>query len=127
MQFKNIKSINLNKLPNNIILSKCTLDEDFEQSKFVIYRGSTAVVKAITYNLIPIYLNSTESEVTIDPLYEIDVYKKCINSAVEFKNIIEHYNLVESNLVLNEKNIFTKYCDDLFAPINLEPLIKLVK
>ena len=48
---------NFRKLPENIILSTNTLNHDISTSKYVLYRGSTAIIQSSASGLIPIYLS----------------------------------------------------------------------
>ena len=47
---------NFSNFKNKIILSNNSIDYDFKISKFLLYRGSTTVVKGLSKNLIPINL-----------------------------------------------------------------------
>ena len=58
-------------IPSNITVSKMSLEEDICRSTIVLYRGSTAVIAAVSGLCRPVYLSSP-GEMTIDPLYELD-------------------------------------------------------
>lgn len=96
IKIKNIlKKMNINKLslPKNIIISQeKNLERDFENCKFVIYRGSAAAIEALNYGLIPMYLK-IRNEPNIDIL---NSYKKIklnyIKNSKDFLTIIKRYN-----------------------------------
>ena len=90
-----LKKMNINKLslPKNIVISQeKNLERDFENCKFVIYRGSAAAIEALNYGLIPMYLK-IRNEPNIDIL---NSYKKIkvnyIKNSKDFLTIIKRYN-----------------------------------
>ena len=56
------------KFPKNLIISNNRFEEDLNNSKYVIYRGSAASIQALAANKVVIYLNIS-GEINIDPLY----------------------------------------------------------
>jgi hypothetical protein len=120
MSFESLLKVNprFNDLPSNIILSKQSLENDISTSEFVLYRGSTAVVKAVLSGLIPIYLQQS-NELTIDPLYEMEHGKFIV------------FNLFDLNLVFekgHKKEYHTElisYCKNLFTEFNVHKLVEL--
>ena len=111
----------LNKLPPNIILSNKTLFEDIKSSSFALYRGSTSVIEAVSYGLIPIYFKSRENELTIDPLYSCEGVKVVNNS----NELIIFFKSLKNNL-LTKKQIETKqYAQDYFDSLNCAVFNKL--
>jgi hypothetical protein len=57
----------LRSLPSNIEVSSRPIDDDIAESQWVLYRGTTAVIKAIGYGCRPLYL-AVPGELSIDPL-----------------------------------------------------------
>lgn len=120
MNFKELLNGNTRykNLPSNIILSENSLDEDISNSGFVLYRGSTAVVKAVLNGLIPIYFGQ-ESEMTIDPLYEQYKGKHVITNAIDLNLVFAKGYNSQDHLEL--KN----YCTRLFSEFDINKLVKL--
>ena len=120
MSFESLLKVNprFNDLPSNIILSGQSLEDDISTSEFVLYRGSTAVVKAVLSGLIPIYF-SQENEMTIDPLYEQDKGKHVITSVFDL-------NLVFGmDLKKQDHSELMNYCKSLFTELNVHKLVEL--
>ena len=120
MSFKSLLKANprFNDLPSNIILSGQSLEDDISTSEFVLYRGSTAVVKAVLSGLIPIYF-SQENEMTIDPLYEQDEGKHVITNVFGL-------NLVFGmDLKIQDDSEIKNYCKGLFTELNVHKLVEL--
>lgn len=120
MSFESLLKANprFNDLPSNIILSGQSLEDDISTSEFVLYRGSTAVVKAVLSGLIPIYF-SQENEMTIDPLYEQDKGKHVITSVFDL-------NLVFGlDLKKQDHSELMNYCKSLFTELNVYKLVEL--
>ena len=120
MSFESLLKANprFNDLPSNIILSGQSLEDDISTSEFVLYRGSTAVVKAVLSGLIPIYF-SQENEMTIDPLYEQDEGKHVITNVFGL-------NLVFGmDLKIQDDSEIKNYCKGLFTELNVHKLVEL--
>ena len=110
---KNKSFINL---PKNIILSKNSFEEDILSSRVIIYRGSTAIIKAVRYGLTPIYLDLGD-QFSIDPIYQFETGKFIIKSSREF---IDIYKKAKTN----EKLI--KYCDNFYDNFKKDLLLKFI-
>ena len=86
--------------------------------KWVLYRGSSAVFKAISFGLYPIYLRLND-EMSIDPLYKMNKFKSIVDNPQKFN----HYVLNQDDS-LNARNIiYEDFCSKQFSNIN----IKLIK
>ena len=66
-KYKKLLSLN-----ENVKFSISTLEKDLDESNYVIYRGSTAVIKAIEYGLYPIYF-SLRNEMSINPIAQYSI------------------------------------------------------
>ena len=112
INFNNFKKkySGFDNLPKNIIISENELVDDLNNSGWALYRGSTAIISAINFGLIPIFLNSDNS-ILIDPLNNVDQHRKIITSPKEIKDIIK------VNLLNKEKNInlFKNFSDDYYS------------
>ncbi len=112
-----------NNLPPNISLSKRGLEEDILNSAWVLYRGSTAIFKAISQGLRPIYLQK-KNEISIDPLYKMNEWQCSIS---DFSDFFFYINLdVESDFQNQRDNIYMakRFCENHFAKIDVEVLNK---
>lgn len=127
MSFESLKAKNpkLRSPPGNIFLSKVTLEQDISRSRWALYRGTTAIVQAVVAGLRPIYLQSP-GELTIDPLYELDIWRLSVKSVSEFHQAILP-NDETSNIEL-ESDIeqAQKYCEIFFTPLDVDKLIVLI-
>lgn len=74
-------------LPDNIEVSERSLDNDIILSQWALYRGTTAVFKAVAGGLRPIYYGAKE-ELTIDPLFELRGWRKVVGDLDEFNSVI---------------------------------------
>jgi hypothetical protein len=110
----------LKGIPSNIELSCNTLEEDIGRSRWSLYRGTTAIVQATVAGLKPIYLASP-GELTIDPLYELEVWRETVVSILDFTNVINSDSDADSTcLKSNASKLFaTQYCKNFFKPIDL--------
>ncbi len=108
----------LKSVPSNILLSCNTLEEDIRKSRWALYRGTTAIVQATVAGLKPIYLVSP-GELTIDPLYELEVWRETVVSISDFTNVIDS-DTDASQCSSKESKLFAiQYCERFFKPFDL--------
>lgn len=121
LDFKSVISKNkkLNRIPDNVLLSDESLAFDIDRSSWALYRGTTAIIQAMGAGVRPLYLR-LKSEMSIDPLYELDVWRETVECVDDFINVVESNggSLVPDDTSLIET--VTDYCDDFFAPMNLQ-------
>lgn len=109
------------ELPKNIILSEMTLEEDINRCQWSLYRGSTAIFKAVSRGLRPIYLKSTET-MTIDPLYDMDLWRGIVLNVTEFKRLVGNGFGINHNEVEKNVNLTRLYCEQRFSAVNIDPI-----
>ena len=112
----------LRHLPKNIVLSRATLEDDIARCRWALYRGTTAIVKAVAC-LRPIYLQ-LPGEMTIDPLYELKDWRLVIRTSEEFIQAI-HIDSDDKNGGLKkiQQEAYT-YCERFYEPFNVAALVK---
>ncbi len=110
----------LKKTRKNLIISKELLEADFSRAKFAIYRGSTTIIKAIQYGLIPIYYGQ-KNEISIDPLYKFKKIKDDISKAEDIPNILSKSSEIQFE---NQKEL-VKQIKTFFSPLNLDEALQL--
>jgi len=62
--------------PPNFFVSEDTIYSDFLESRWAIYQGSGAGVRAATSGLRPIYYNISSIHISIDPLYMLSSWRR---------------------------------------------------
>ena len=127
MSFMNFKGKykKFKKLPSNIVISDKALEIDIINSTWVLYRGSTAVLKSISYGLRPFYLK-IKDEISIDPLYKMGEFKI---EVCDPKGLIDQ---IKKDMNSNYKDFSEsldkskKYCENYFTKINMEALNRIL-
>ena len=115
----------MHNLPENIELSSVNLEEDIRRSRWVLYRGTTAVVQAVVAGLRPIYLQ-IPGEMTIDPLYELGAWRAIISDVAGFQGVIyPSGDKLEYQRYLDAEKA-TQYCEHLFTQMNASSIEALV-
>jgi hypothetical protein len=71
------------KLPNNVKISRRDIHEDFEKSRWVLYRNSSAVINAVIAGARPFYI-SQSSELVMDPLYRLSIWRIIVIEPLDF-------------------------------------------
>ena len=101
-----------NVLPINVKWSNNDISADFSISKWVLYRGTTMVVQAFQNNLIPIYYQHAEDEISLDILEDVSDCKSSV------KNVQEFFQAIQIELENNNRDIIYKYCSNLYQNFN---------
>ena len=127
LSFKSLAAENrlFRSLPSNVTLSRKTLEEDLSRCSLALYRGTTAVVQAVVAGLRPLYLQLPD-ELTVDPLYELKVWRKSVKSPADFCAIAHS---MPHPIPLDEEAYYreaARYCRDFFSPLNPCALERIV-
>lgn len=80
-----------NRIPSNWQNSTSELEDDLLRSKYAIYRGSSTIIKAIKYGLLPVFYK-IKNELSIDPIEELNWHKQTIYSAEDIGEILKTKN-----------------------------------
>jgi len=110
----------LSDLPSNIEISKASLEKDISRSRWALYRGTTAVVQAVMGGLQPIYYSL--GEMTLDPLYELSVWRKSVSNVDGFSRIVN----IDPYSDEHSRKIAQDYCSGFYEPIDTEELEKIL-
>ena len=115
------KKLKYRNLPDNIILSDQTLQYDLCRAQWILYRGSSVVIQAVSAGLKPIYLHR-DNEIKIDPIYEIKNWKSEVLS-------VEEFGLIARNIKgdYSDYHKALKYCKDIYSPLNVKILIETIR
>ena len=105
--------------PANIRISSGTLEEDLLTARWALYRGTTAVIRAVGMRCRPLYLE-TPGEMSIDPLHGLHHWKATVTSPGEFLTQIA---LPHQEEAAEEAS---RYCESIFSPVDVTPLLRLV-
>lgn len=109
------------KLPKNIVLSSTAIEADIATARYAMYRGSTAIVRAVCAGVRPIYLAANPKEMSIDPLYELDGWRQCVSNTQDFKRCTENSDESHQDAT-NEKSMAIQYCESLYSPYDFSVL-----
>ena len=103
----------------NIIISNQSFEDDLIKSQFCLYRGSTAVFKAINYGLVVIYVDTTN--------LNIDILSSLELKSLRLKKYDQIYNIVnmKSNDIIKFQSKSQKALNKYFSSKNNKDLIKI--
>ena len=115
--FKSLFSKNgeFGRLPANITLSKNSLAQDIELSRWSLYRGTTAIVQAISAGVRPVYFD-IPGEINIDPLEDLNDWRITVSEADDFKRFVE----VDRDQPFPDVpgvQLAKEFCKNLFTPL----------
>jgi hypothetical protein len=122
MSFDDLIKDNLRfeNIPDNVSMSNTTFEADLLKSDYILYRGSTAVVSAISLGLIPIYLQK-DNDLNIDPIYDCNCNRSTAATVSDFEAAVE---LNHSNKTLK---LLIKYGSEFYMPFNKDQLNECLK
>ena len=106
-----------NLLKNIKISNSTKLEKDISLCKFVLYRGSTAVVEAMQQGLIPIYFYDINNQTQIDPLWQLKT-KFVVKNHEELESILKKNNITNNYKIKSYINFANKF----YTPLNLKIL-----
>jgi hypothetical protein len=112
-------------LPAALRISNASLESDLAQSNMVLYRGSTAAVQAVAAGLKPIYLQ-LKSEISINPLYEIDNYISKIKNVSEFGEAVAQMNKTKVTKTRKKDQFMINYCKKFYVKMDPSVLTKKI-
>jgi hypothetical protein len=104
------------KLPRNIVFSVAPLEHDMSRANIALYRGSTTIVKAVRFSLMPIYLE-LPGEMSIDPLFEISEGVMRVGDIDDFSNIVSHKD--PSKVLPTSDSEIAGYCKNFYTPFDI--------
>ena len=110
-------------LPSNVIISNDSFHEDIKKSSMALYRGSTSIITAIGFGLVPIYFQRNH-EIIIDPLRKI-CFSHRVSTCRGFNEIANNKSKLNRLLKLNSYalNISNAY----YSPMNINVLTKVLE
>ena len=76
---------------------------------------TTAIVQAVCAGVQPIYLAPNPSEMSIDPLYQLDEWRQSVSNTQAFKKLVEDSETNGSQDV-SKKLTAIQYCESFYSP-----------
>lgn len=115
----------LSNLPSNIAISENSISDDFSTSRWALYRGSGAAIRAVTSGLRPFYVNKN-NELPIDPLHQLTVWRKIVQSPEEFVSLMLADMSADIYDLEVEYREAASYCQRYFMPVDEERIRTVV-
>jgi hypothetical protein len=115
--YKNLISKNTkqSEIPKNLIFSEQTLKEDILRSRWCLYRGTTAIITAVSSGVRPLYLRMPK-EFSIDPLYELNEWRVDITTIADFIKMVRDDLSDDSAKMTIGSEAAQIYCSNYFVP-----------
>jgi hypothetical protein len=113
-------------LPANVRVSDQPIKVDFDRSRWAIYRGSGAAIRAVVAGLRPFYLKPCGEKFGIDPLYELDTWRYIVTSPEELMARIELDLASNVEDFAEELAKAREFCGEYFTPVNLEKFCQYI-
>lgn len=126
--FSNIKNLvngNLEKMGNVEISEGKKIEEDFERSSVILYRGSSAVLYAVLNGLKPFYLHVKNTEI-IDPIFELDAWRESIDSGQALEQRLREYAAEPLDKIIPAWKVATQYVKGYTMPVGENSITRLL-
>lgn len=121
-----VRDERLRSLPANVQISHETIDVDFERSRWALYRGSGAAIRAAAAGLRPLYFKPSGEMLGIDPLYALQTWKRVIETGIDLKASLD-FDLHCGMDVLEQEWLPAQgFCHQYYTPADLEIFCCLV-
>ncbi len=114
-------------LPENISISNKSIQEDFDRTRWAIYRGTGAVIHAVVAGLRPFYFRPAGEHLGIDPLCGLETWRYVVTSV---PGILAHMRMdmaSNSQALTAEWAAACEYCAEYFSPINYAEFIRCIE
>ena len=114
MNLLNIKRIYEKHITKNIEFTKSSIAKNSRKASFALYCSSTSIVEAISFGLLPIYLND-KSKISFDFIHNLKNFRRTINNTEDYLNIIREYKKTNLKKLLIQN---FDYANFLYSPLN---------
>ena len=111
------KYMNIIKNKNNIKISEISLKQDILWSSHAIYRGSTSIIEAVLYGVIPMYYGRRD-QLTIDPLFCIKNKKHYVETIPHVITSLNRWKKMKNKEEIRLKKEYINFCECLMEPLN---------
>ena len=109
----------LRKLPANIEVSTKSIEEDFERTRWALYRGSGASIRAVMAGLRPFYVTSP-NELSIDPLYKMTEWRRIVTAPSEFVSQVAADLQANVRILDGESAGAREFCEKYHEQVDLD-------
>ncbi|MDB9757236.1 hypothetical protein OAB62_06125 [Pseudomonadales bacterium] len=114
-------------LPSNLSFSENQdIQNDFNISRWTLYRGSGSAIHSVMAGCRPIYISSNES-ISIDPLYLTNTGRKFATNTDDLKAILMRDLTLGREVFFTELESLFRYCKEYFTPASSKSLINELK
>ena len=112
---------------DNVELSdRPNIEEDFDRTGYILYRGSSTVMYAILAGLKPFYFEQP-GEMNFDPIFELDVWRERVRFSKELIRKFETDRQASEKVRLGQWKQALKYCDQYIGALREETLDRMIK
>jgi hypothetical protein len=106
-------------LATNIHVSSGSLDDDARDARWVVYRGTSAVISAVSFGAVPVYL-AQAGELTNDPLYELGSERPIVMTAQDFADVVRLQG--GSPPAKDQVERVAQHCRDIYSPMRVQAI-----
>ena len=123
---RQLVSVDLTRLPNLILSEGRRIEEDFAQASVLLYRGSSSVLYAIAYGLLPIY-QQLHGERDRDPLFMLPDWRKRCATPEELSQVLMQHEQAAPDVLMGEWERALQYVNDYTTSVTEESIQQFVE
>lgn len=105
------------KFPNIEISNLPSIEDDFDRSSAVLYRGSSSVLYAILHGLKPIYLHS-QNHPDVDPLFDLDGWRERVRAEHDLADVLRPYTAAMDDRIGEQWRAAAEYVSEYTRPVD---------
>lgn len=106
---------------SNMILSDGSFSNDIMKCDYALYRGSSAIISTVGADIVPVYV-AQPNEISIDPLFELAVFRLIVTEPDEFITITDSLKKFKKS----DYEQASTACKNIYSPIDIDEFIEAI-
>lgn len=111
----------------NLEVSSLTLDDDIKSSSWVLYRGSSAIIHAISFGRRPIYIDVDSDNIFSDIIPDDIHWRYIVQTPEELVELLEQNKKTECGCCELDRKAAMKFAINYYTPLDLEKIEQILK
>ena len=117
----------LGSTPPNFKITESGLDEDLDNARWLVYRGSSVVLNGLERGIRPIYLNTDGSQASNDPLVPEVEFRRIADTVEQVADFIRNDAKTRGSGVTEGQNTARTFAGEYFTHLNPAFLIDIIQ
>jgi len=111
----------------NLEVSSLTLEDDIKSSSWVLYRGSSAIINAISIGRRPIYIDIDSDNIFIDIIPNDIHWRYIVQTPEELVELLEQNKKTECGCSELDRKAAMEFASEYYTPLDLVKIEQILK